>query len=53
MSLSEDEGEEPIAGFLKTIADGPVLKPPLADEGFSARFDLFACVRVEHGHLEQ
>jgi hypothetical protein len=25
-----------------------VLKPPLADEGFAARFDLFACVRVDH-----
>ena len=42
------EGKEPVAGFLKTIGNGPVLKPPLADEGFAARFDLFACVRVDH-----
>jgi hypothetical protein len=42
------EGEEPVAGFLKTIGNSPVLKPPLADEGFAARFDLFACVRVDH-----
>jgi hypothetical protein len=36
------EGEEPIAGFRRAIRDGPVLEPSLADEGFAARFDLFA-----------
>jgi hypothetical protein len=41
------EGEE-AAGFLKAVGDGPVLKPPLADEGFAARFDLFARRRVDH-----
>jgi hypothetical protein len=42
------EGEEAVAGFLKAVGDGPVLEPPPADEGFAARFDLFARCRVDH-----
>src|ERR1700760_3277318 len=30
------------------VGDGPVLEPPLADEGFAAHFDLFARCRVDH-----
>src|SRR4029453_2023165 len=33
---------------LKACGAGPVLKPALADEGFAARFDLFALCRVDH-----
>jgi hypothetical protein len=33
------KGEEPVAGFLKTIGNGPVLKPPLADEGKTVSTD--------------
>src|ERR1700680_2798892 len=42
------ESEEPVAGFLQAVGDGFVLKPPLADEGFAARFDLFWRFRVDH-----
>jgi hypothetical protein len=40
------KGEEPVAGFLQTIGNSAVLEPPLADEGFAARFDLFWRFRV-------
>src|ERR1700738_3937783 len=42
------EGEEPVAGFLQAIGNSAVLEPPLADEGFATRFDLFARCRVDH-----
>jgi hypothetical protein len=42
------EGEEPIAGFLQAVGDGFVFEPPLANEGFASRFDLFARVRLDH-----
>ena len=48
LSQQSREGQEPIAGFLQAVRDGSVLEPPLADEGFAARFDLFACCRVDH-----
>jgi hypothetical protein len=42
--------EEPITGFLQAVCDGSVLEPPLADEGFAPRFDLFARAGAEvHG----
>src|SRR6266536_3537790 len=42
------EGEQAIARFLQTVGDGAVLKPPSADEGFAARFDLLTRRRIDH-----
>ena len=42
------EGEQPIAGFLQAVGDGAVLKPPLADEGLAADFNLLARGGVDH-----
>src|SRR5260221_4342439 len=42
------ESEEPIAGFFQAVGHGSVLEPPLADEGFAARFDLFSRCRIDH-----
>src|SRR5260370_27841554 len=42
------EGEVSIAGFFQAVGHGSVLEPPLADEGFAARFDLFSRCRIDH-----
>jgi hypothetical protein len=43
--VADSESEEAVVGFVVAVCDGPLLKPPFADEGLAARFDLFARCR--------